>query len=187
MTKKRILNDPNLELRDYIKLSYPIIKKKPVQEDEARLFAKFKEMLTTLQVSIYFHEVLELMPKFFNFMKAMLKGTKQNSVKEQVNMTEKGNTTVPQTLPPKIKDSCKFIISCTISGVKILHAFCNIGSSINVVPLNKVKGLKLGDIILSNMTLTLVDSSVMYPHGILQDVLVHVNGLVFLQNSWWLT
>lgn len=48
------------------------------------------------------------------------------------------------------------------------------------MPLNKVKKLKLGEIIQSNMTLTLADSSVTHPHGILQNVLVHVDGLVFL-------
>lgn len=47
------------------------------------------------------------------------------------------------------------------------------------MPLNKVKELKLGEIIPSNMTLTLAYSYATHPHGILQDVLVHVIGLVF--------
>ena len=46
--------------------------------------------------------------------------------------------------------------------------------------LNKSKALKVGEIILSNMTVTLADSYVTHPLGILQDVLVHVDGLVFL-------
>ena len=37
----------------------------------------------------------------------------------------------------------------------------------------------MGEIIPSNITLTLVDLSVTHPHGVLQDVLVHVDGLVF--------
>ena len=41
------------------------------------MFTKFKEMLATLQVSISFHEILELMPKFAKFMKALLKRTKE--------------------------------------------------------------------------------------------------------------
>lgn len=46
------------------------------------MFAKFKEMLTTFQVSIPFHEVLELIPMFGKFMQALLKGTKHKLVKE---------------------------------------------------------------------------------------------------------
>lgn len=143
------------------------------------MFAKFKEMLTTLQVSISFHEVLELMHKFTKFMKALLKGIKQKVVKERVNMTEKDETAVPQTLPLKLKDLGKFTISCNIGGVNIPHTLCDLGSSINVMPLNKAKELKLGEIIPSNMTSTLVDSFVTLPLGILHDMLVHVDGLVF--------
>lgn len=143
------------------------------------LFAKFKEMFATLQVSFSFHKVLKLMPKFSKFMKVFLKGTKQKLVKEQVNMTEKDETIMPPTLPQKLKDPGKFTIACTIVGVKIPRALYDLGSSINVMPLNKVKDLNLGEIISSNMTLTLVDLSVTHLLGILQDVLVHVDGLVF--------
>lgn len=92
-------------------------------------------------------------------MKALLKGTKEKLDKEQVNMIEKGETEVPQTLPPKLEGPGKF--------------------TINVMPLSKVKELKLGEIIPRNITLTLADSYVIHPHGILQDVLVNVDGLVF--------
>lgn len=75
-TKKQIMNDPNPKLPDYVKLTYPIIKK-PLQEDEAWLFVRFKEMLIEVKVSISFREVLELMHKFAKFMKVLLSGTKQ--------------------------------------------------------------------------------------------------------------
>lgn len=42
-----------------------------------------------------------------------------------------------------------------------------------------VKDLKVGEITPSNMTFTLDDSSVTQPIGILRDVLVHVDRLVF--------
>lgn len=141
--------------------------------------AKIKEILTTLQVSILFYEILELMPKFDKFMKALLKGVKQKVVKQQVNMTEKDETTVPQTFPPKIKDPCKFTIFCNICGVKIPQALCDLAFSIKVMPLNKAKKLNLVEIIQSTMTVTLVDSSVTNPLRILQDVLVHADGLMF--------
>lgn len=131
-------------------------------------------MLTTLQVSISFHEILELIPK------ALLKGTKQKLVKEQVNKTWKDETTVPQALPPKMKDPVKFTITCTIGGVNIPHSLCDLGSSIDVMPLNKFKELKHGEVIPSNMTLTLADSTITHLIGIIQDMLVHVDCLVFL-------
>lgn len=85
-------------------------------------------------------------------------------------------------MPPKLKDPGEFTISCTIGGVKIPYALCDLGSSINVIPLDKDKEFSLGKIISSHMTLTLADLSVTYLYGILQDVLVHVDGLVFHAN-----
>lgn len=124
------------------------------------MFAKFKEMMTTLHVSISFHVVLELIPKFTKFMQALLKGTKQKLVKERVNMTKKDEMVEPQALPPKMKGPGKFTTACAIGEVKIPHALCDSGSSINVMLLNKFKELKMGEIIPSNMTLTLADPSV---------------------------
>lgn len=81
-------------------------------------------------------------------------------IKEHVNLTEKDNVVKPQSLPPKSKDPCKFTIFYNIGGVNILHALCDVGSSINTIPLKIVKELKVGEITSSNMNLTLADSSV---------------------------
>lgn len=92
-------------------------------------------------------------------------------------MTEKVDMVMPQTLPPKLKDPCKITISCNIGGVKIPHALCDLGSSINAIP-KKVKELKVSEITPSNMNLTLANSYVTQPLCILREVLVHVDGLV---------
>ncbi|XP_050916478.1 uncharacterized protein LOC127131608 [Lathyrus oleraceus] len=94
-------------------------------------------------------------------------------------MIEKDEMAVPPTLPPKLKDPGKFTIACTIGEVKIPHALCDLGLSINAMPLNKVKEFNLGEIIPGSMNLTLVDLSVTHLLCILQDVLVYVDGLVF--------
>lgn len=49
----------------------------------------------------------------------------------------------PQELPPKMKDPRKLTIDCTICGFKIPHALCDLGSSINVMPLEKFKEIKI--------------------------------------------
>lgn len=56
---KKIINEPNPYLPNYIKPHYPIIKKKLKREMEMRLFKKFMEMLTMLQVNILFYDALE--------------------------------------------------------------------------------------------------------------------------------
>lgn len=78
-----------------------------------------------------------------------------------------------------MKDLERFTIACTIGWLKIPHTLCDLGSSINVMPLKFFKELKIGEILPSNMTLTLVDSSITHPFCIVQDMLVHVQGLTF--------
>ncbi|XP_050876505.1 uncharacterized protein LOC127080220 [Lathyrus oleraceus] len=94
-------------------------------------------------------------------------------------MTEKKDMATPQALPPKMKDPKKFTITSTTVGVKIPHALCDLGLIINVISLNKFKEFKIGEIIPSNMTLTLADSSITHLLSIVQDMLVHVDGLIF--------
>ncbi|XP_050918517.1 uncharacterized protein LOC127135937 [Lathyrus oleraceus] len=118
------------------------------------------------------------MPKFVKFMKPLLKGAKEKTVKEHVNMTKKDEVVISPAFPPKLKYPSKFTISYNIGEVNIPHALCDLGSCINVIPLKMVKDLKVGEITPSNMILTLVDSSFIQPIGILRDMLVHVEGLV---------
>ena len=112
-------------------------------------------------------------------MQPLLKGEKQKLTQEHVSMTKKEEMTEPLKMPPKMKDAREFNITCTIGGLKIPHALLDLGSSINVIPLSIFKELKIRKIIPSNMTLTLADSFLMCPLGIVQDVLVHVEGLTF--------
>ncbi|XP_050920444.1 uncharacterized protein LOC127138083 [Lathyrus oleraceus] len=147
--------EPNPPLPDYIKPPYLIIKKKLIHEDEAGMFENFKEVLTKLQ--------------------ALLKDGKLKLTKEQVNMTEKEK----MAEPPEMKDPEKLNITYTIDGLKIPHALYDLASSINVMPLRKFKELKIREIIPSNMTLTLADSSMTHLLGIVQDVLVHIDNLTF--------
>lgn len=58
-------------------------------------------------------------------------------------MTEKEEKVEPSEIPPKMKDPGEFNITCTIGGLKIPHALCDIGSSIIVIPLSKFKELEI--------------------------------------------
>lgn len=78
-----------------------------------------------------------------------------------------------------MNDPGELNITYTIGGMKIPHALYDLGSSINVMPLSKFKELEIGENVPRNMTLTLVNSFVTRPIGIVQDVIVHVDGLTF--------
>lgn len=165
-----------------MKPQYPIRRKKPKAEDEEGLLKKFKEMLSKLQVSILFHEILELTPKYVIFMKEFLSMKNKSSDFETVALKNECGGILKRKLPPNLEDPRKFTIPCTIEEVKIPHALCDMGASIDLMARKLAKKLNLGEPKPINMTLTLANLSITYLYGIIEDVLVKVDGLVFLND-----
>ncbi|KAL0423240.1 UNVERIFIED_CONTAM: hypothetical protein Sradi_0858800 [Sesamum radiatum] len=60
------------------------------------------------------------------------------------------------------------------------------GASINVMPLTIFESLHVGPLKEIGVVIQLADRSVVYPEGVLEDVLVHVNELVFLADFYML-
>ncbi|KAL0387684.1 UNVERIFIED_CONTAM: hypothetical protein Sradi_2650200 [Sesamum radiatum] len=58
-------------------------------------------------------------------------------------------------------------------------AMCDLGASINVMPLTIFESLHVGPLKETGVVIQLADRSVVYPEGVLEDVLVQVNELVF--------
>ncbi|KAL0282419.1 UNVERIFIED_CONTAM: hypothetical protein Sangu_2950200, partial [Sesamum angustifolium] len=59
------------------------------------------------------------------------------------------------------------------------RAMCDLGASINVMPLSIFESLHVGPLKETGVVIQLADRSVVYPEGVLEDVLVQVNELVF--------
>lgn len=55
----------------------------------------------------------------------------------------------------------------------------DLGGSINVMPYSIYTSLNLGPLKKTGVIIQLVDRSTAYPMGVLEDILVHVDGLVF--------
>ncbi|KAK4411844.1 Retrovirus-related Pol polyprotein from transposon.6 [Sesamum angolense] len=59
------------------------------------------------------------------------------------------------------------------------RAMCDLGASINVMPLSIFESLHVGPLKETGVVIQLADRSVVYPEGVLEDILVQVNELVF--------
>lgn len=178
-TKKQIINEPNPDLPDYIKPPYPLIKKKPNRKLEVGKFKKFMEILTALQVNIPFCDALEQMPVYVKFIKELLNGKCKFKEDENVALAEECSTIIQCKLLPKLTDPGRFIIPCSIGSLKIGQALCDLGASIKLKSLSMTKKLNYGEPKPTKMTLTLGDRSVTYPYGVLEEVWVRVDDLLF--------
>ncbi|RDY10710.1 hypothetical protein CR513_04728, partial [Mucuna pruriens] len=76
-------------------------------------------------------------------------------------------------------DSTIFSVPCTIGDCTFAGAMLDLEASINVMPTSIYKSLNFGDLEPIRMTIQLANRSVVQPLGILEDVLVQVNELIF--------
>lgn len=136
-------------------------------------------MLRKIQVNIPFYETMDQMPIYAKFMKELLYQKQHLRDDKNVVLAEECSEISQRKVPPKLIDHSRFTISCSIRPVKVNQALCDLEASINLMQLSMMKRLRCGYSKSTHMTLTLADHSVTYPCGILEDVLVEVDDLVF--------
>ncbi|KAL8104548.1 hypothetical protein AgCh_028673 [Apium graveolens] len=142
-------------------------------------FAKFSEVFKKLHINIPFAEALEQMSSYAKFMKGILSWKLKLEELKTIALTEECNVMLQQKLPPKLKDPESFTISCTIGNLSFDKCLCDLGVSINLMPLSVFKKLGLPNPKPVNMSLQLADRSITYPRGVVEDVLVKVDKLIF--------
>ena len=77
-----------------------------------------------------------------------------------------------------------FSISCKIGNMGLKKAMCDLVASINVMPLSIYSTLHVGHLKETSLIIQLANRSIVYPEGVLEDVLVQVDKLIFLADFY---
>ncbi|XP_070672096.1 uncharacterized protein [Malus domestica] len=182
--------DTELNKKDYDKVSkevqnsfnscvsvpfpYRFMKSKKEQTD--------KEILDTfqkVQVNLPLLDAIKQVPKYAKFLKELCTNKRRFNDQETVALSEEVSAVLQRKLPPKLKDAGSFTIPCVIGGKEFGRALCDLGASINLMPYSVYRSLNLGDLKETKVVIQLADRSNRYPKGLLEDVLVQVNELIF--------
>ena len=137
------------------------------------------EVFKKLQINIPFADALEQMPTYVKFMKEILSKKRRLEEYETIALTEKCSAIIQKKLSQKLKDPGSFTIPCTIGNAFFERALCDLGASINLMPLSIFRRLGLGEAKPTTVTLQLADRSLKHPRGIIEDVLVKVDKFIF--------
>ncbi|XP_075103800.1 uncharacterized protein LOC142178362 [Nicotiana tabacum] len=97
-----------------------------------------------------------------------------------VTLTQTCSAVVTRPMAQKASDPGSFTIPCTIGSYVVAKALCDLGDSINLMPLAIYTKLGIGRARPTSMLLQLADRTVKRPTEILDDVLVQVEKFVFL-------
>ncbi|RDX73489.1 hypothetical protein CR513_46901, partial [Mucuna pruriens] len=148
--------------------SRTISARKPDSDDE------LLKMFRKVEINIPLLNAIKQIPKYAKFLKELcvhkrrkMKGSRE--IGGMVSALTKNNPTtgISQVLPKKCRDPGIFSVPCTI------------GASINVMPASTYRSLNFGDLEPTGMTIQLANRSIVQPLGVLEDVLIQVNELIF--------
>ncbi|XP_016168592.1 uncharacterized protein LOC107611149 [Arachis ipaensis] len=96
---------------------------------------------------------------------------------ETVVLTKECSALVQRKLPPKMPDLGSFLIPCTIGTITFEKAPCDLGSSINLMPLSVIKKLGIQEMKPIKISLEMADKSLKWAYRLVENALVKVKDL----------
>ncbi|KAM2222571.1 hypothetical protein ACFXTI_016707 [Malus domestica] len=147
-------------------------KKEEVEKDILETFRK-------VHVNIPLLDAIKQVPRYAKFLKELCTTRKRILTKEVVKVGENVSAILQRKLPPKCKDPGSFTIPCVIGNTRFESVMLDLGAFINVMPYSIYASMNLGELKNDGVIIQLADRSNAYPKGVLEDVLVQVNHLIF--------
>ena len=96
-----------------------------------------------------------------------------------ISLTEECSAIVQRKLPKKEKDPGSFTIPCTIGDTTLNNVLCDLGASINLLPLSIFRKLGLKEAKPTTIALQMADRSIAKPCGVIEDVFVQVHKFIY--------
>ncbi|XP_026459705.1 uncharacterized protein LOC113360412 [Papaver somniferum] len=143
------------------------------------LYKEIYEIFKNIQVNIPLLEAIRQVPRYAKFLKELCTNKHKLVGNEVMYVGENASAYLQKKLPPKLKDPGSFTIPCTTGTTRFDRAFLYLGATINVMPTSIYESLDLGPPKDTGIIIQLTDRSTTYPKGVVEDVLVQVNELIF--------
>ncbi|XP_050945501.1 uncharacterized protein LOC127150853 [Cucumis melo] len=147
-------------------------KKKETPKEEELL-----EMFRKVQINLPLLDAIQQVLRYAKFLKELC--TNKRKTKERPMVSQNVSTLLKRNIPKKCNDPGMFSLPCVIGNRLISHAMLDLGASINVMPYNVFKDLELNNLQKTSVCIQLEDRSFISPLGIVEDVLVKIDKLIF--------
>ncbi|XP_057739928.1 uncharacterized protein LOC130957043 [Arachis stenosperma] len=151
--------------------------------EKERSYSRFLDMFASLSVNIPFIKALQQMPTYIKYMKELL--TKKGTLKgeQTVTMKKECSALIKKDVLLKKKDPGSFHIPCVIGETRIDRGFCDLGASINMMPLSLMKKLQINELRSTDVIIQLADKTQKQAERVVENVLVKV-GNYFLPTDF---
>nr|XP_027067750.1 uncharacterized protein LOC113693401 [Coffea arabica] len=140
---------------------------------------KILEVFRKVEINIPLLDAIKQVPKYAKFLRDLCVNRRRLRGDERVIVGENVSAVLQRKLPSKCGDPGMFTIPCRIGNTVIRRAMLDLGASINVMPKSIYTSLKLGPLKETGIIIQLANRTNAYPDGLVENVLVKVNDLVF--------
>ncbi|XP_071924756.1 uncharacterized protein [Coffea arabica] len=156
---------------------FAMSKKEEQEQEILKTFCK-------VEVNISLLDTIKQIPRYEKFLKELCTTQKKLKGNEKVHLGENISAVLQKKFPPKCKDPGMFTIPYKIKNIRIEKAMLNLGASINVMPRSIYNILNLGPLKEMGIIIQLANKSNAYLDGVLEDILVQVDKLIFPANFY---
>ncbi|XP_023752200.1 uncharacterized protein LOC111900555 [Lactuca sativa] len=132
-----------------------------------------------VEVNIPLLDAIKKIPRYAKFLKEVCTNKRKLKGNEKISMNENASAVLQRKLPPKCKDLGMFTVPCKIGDVTLSSSMLDLGASINVMPYSVYESLNVGPLSEIGVIISLMDKSSVFHRGVLEDILVQENQLVF--------
>ncbi|KAK4737888.1 hypothetical protein R3W88_001585 [Solanum pinnatisectum] len=149
------------------------------KQNEDEYFGKFLSLLKQVHINLPLVDILQGISKYAKYVKDIVASKRRLTEYETVTLIEECRSMIQNRMPKKLKDSNSFTVQITIGQSVHARGLCDLGASINLMPLSLYLKLGLGSPKRTTIILQLADRSIARPEGVVKDVLVQVGSLIF--------
>ncbi|XP_047159844.1 uncharacterized protein LOC124847252 [Vigna umbellata] len=154
---------------------------KPRNKKMEELDQEILNIFKKVEINIPLLDAVKQIPKYAKFLKEICTNRRRFRDNEVVNLGRNVSSLIKKhiEIPRKCKDPGMFSVPCVIGNSKFDNAMLDLGASINVMPLSVFTSLSLGPLKTTGVVIQLANRSTVNPAGVLEDVLVRVDKLIF--------
>lgn len=139
---------------------------------------KFMEIFRKLEVNMHFSDLINKVSRYARYLKELLAKKKKVPYGTKAGMNKEVSAILNRKLSKKEKDPGHFLIPSSIGNQKF-KALCDLGVSINLMPLSIYKRLGIEKLEDTTINLIIADQSEVKPVGVVENVLVRAEHLMF--------
>ncbi|RYR03582.1 hypothetical protein Ahy_B06g082629 [Arachis hypogaea] len=121
---------------------------------EKRIYSRFIDLFASMHVNILFIKTIQQIPAYIKYMKELLPRKSSLKGDQTTVMNKECSALIQPQLPTKRKDPGSFHVPCAIGETMFDKALCDLGASINLMPLSLVKRLQINEILPTDVVIS---------------------------------